>query len=103
MITIDYTGIGTPWSDFNYDLFVELVKDYIRIGRTVTLKVSTTPPIDGVRLAVAKGEISPDNVQFMFKDQIIRVNRYGRVYNCPEGFLDCRDKIIEQLLDVTNA
>ncbi len=102
MITIEYCEDGEAVSDFNVDRWfksvVNATKDPFESAYRPNDKVSTTPPIDRVRVAIANGELSCEDVNFIFNGKIIKSNEYGALSEWPDGFCDVGLKLIEKIL-----
>jgi len=85
MITIEYCEHGNPVSDFNYSDWIHDVK---KTTQDHTFRVSTQLPIDLVRLAIVRGELSHSDVTFLYCGHCFQANEYGAIQSRPTGFCD---------------
>jgi len=99
MITIEYCAEGEPVSDFEYRDWLEKIKNY----PDGHFQVSTTIPIQAVRLAVARGVLPHQGVCFLYESKIIRVNEYGAILDWPPGFADVDTYHAEEILRTAMA
>lgn len=97
MITIEYCEDGSPVSDFYCEYFVDEIKAAIDEMEDFNFQVSTTLPIDYIRLAIVKGEIDCTKVALKFNNEIIPINEYGAIVNYPKGMMKWCD-VGEQIL-----
>jgi len=95
MIVIEYCEEGLPVSDFNYKDWLNLVKN-TRVDHC--FKVSTSLPIQLIRLAIVKGEISRDDIIFKYFENTFQANQYGAIANWPLGFCDREIGICEEII-----
>lgn len=90
----------------------ELIARVCSCGAQVVFETHSDHVLNGIRIAVKKGCISPEQVRFHFfqratgpgSDFAVQVNspvidRDGRIDLWPEGFFDEWDKSLEQLLE----
>jgi len=95
MIVIEYCKDGIPVSDFNYSDWLLTVKntkaDHI-------FKVSTSLPIDLVRLAIVRNELNHNNIAFKYCDDVFQANEYGAIQNWPVGFCDREISVSRDIL-----
>jgi hypothetical protein len=54
--------------------------------------------IDALRVLVVTGKFPPDQILFMYKDQMMMVDENGRLDAWPDGFHDYTEKYLMQLL-----
>jgi len=99
MITIEYTETGEAISDFNYEHWLNNVKN--NLDSNNVFKVSTSVPVYAVRLAIAKGEIDHTKVKFKYKDRESSVNKYGVVNYWPAGFADVIDILTSKIIETS--
>ena len=95
MITIIYCAEGEAVSDFGVEEWWAKVQAY---GGNVLLRVSTTPPIDRVRVAVCEGDLLPEDVEIEYKGRIQHPDSDGRLAWWPKGFCDIAMRLLERLL-----
>lgn len=89
MITIEYCKYGVPVSDFNYNEWLNSVIESQNNSNNDTIyQVSTSLPIDIVRLAIVKGDLDNSNVRFLFNGQSFQANEYGAIKDWMKGFCD---------------
>lgn len=50
-----------------------------------------------IRLLVQQGTINHNNVEFIFEDRVISVNKNGRLNHWPKGFCDHIDNVLCEL------
>lgn len=102
MVTIKYEESGEAVSDFSIEEWLENIEIAVAdVGNTIwerNFSVSTSLPIFAVKRAVAQGRISKDAVQFMYQDEIIRINQYGAILKWPSGFADLEAIYCEDIL-----
>ena len=60
--------------------------------------VSSALLIDFFRLRLAQGVIKKDQIEFVFNDQVLNHNKYGRIEYWPKGFCDIPIEPMERLL-----
>ena len=65
---------------------------------TVNLVVNNELMIYAFRILVKRGVIPHNNIVFKFKEQVIRLDRNGRIECYPHGFSDTLDNILMELL-----
>jgi len=95
MITIEYCEEGIAVSDFNYQIWIDTVKN---MKADYCFKVSTSLPIDLIRLAILEDEILFSNVNFKYDGKILQPNEFGILEDWPVGFCDKEMVISGQLL-----
>ena len=84
-------GKSEEWVDTYLDIFLENKKDQrIVIGSALL--------IDFFRLRLAQGVIKTDQIEFVFNDQVLDHNKYGRIKHWPKGYCDIPIEPMEQLL-----
>lgn len=57
--------------------------------------------VNWVRVAILRGLISPEDVEFTFENNIMFPDKYGRLDWWPKGFCDYNDNIVTELLQQT--
>jgi hypothetical protein len=96
MLTIHYAP-GAGVSDFALEgLYQDLViasrkQDVVFVCATENLFLR-------VRVGIVRSEISHENVRFRWQGQEFAPDENGRLEHWPEGFLDLRDKLLEELV-----
>ena len=107
MITIEYCAEGEPVSDFNYTEWLHKIKNSIVYGSLydITFKVSTSLPINVIRLAIVKGELNYKDITFKYKDKEFQTNQYGVIEKWPNGFCEVNRSIATDLIKtrITNV
>ena len=98
MITIEYSKEGRAISDFEYEQEVNYIKkrikndvspvEYIADKTEEIIIISNSVLVHALRLAIVRGEIDPEQIQFKFKDKTFKANKYGVIMDWPEGFCD---------------
>ena len=107
MITVNYCKVGIPHSDFDLEKSVNAVIKWLNTQpEDITLPVSTSNIITALKLAVVEGKIAPEQIQFKFEDEILKVNRYGATGPWRNGFADVEavmsEKIITASIQIRN-
>lgn len=104
MITIEYAGYGKPVSDFDYE---KVLKDIIWLclehSSPTPYCFSSSIIFTAIRLAIAKGEIPHDKIQFKYQDKVFSVNKYGAIMDWPTGFCDIGSRMCEEILKLAMA
>lgn len=93
MLTITYSKEGKPNSDGKSR---ELAKEIVKKGQDY--ETSTESLIDAFRVMLYQMELSPEDIQYKYKGEIIPVDADGRFSHYPEGFCDQRDEFLDKLL-----
>ena len=62
------------------------------------VNVSTGLVIDAIRVMLATGEITVDEVEFQFEGKVLEHDQNGRITNWPEGFNDTVTKLLIQIM-----
>lgn len=84
-------------SDGNAEKFV--LDKISKIVESAVLLTSQEMVIDWVRIAVSRGLIDHQEVEFLYKDYIMLVDRFGRLDWWPQGFCDYKDNILAELIE----
>ena len=74
------------------------IKDAIGAGDTCQLDTCQESVVDWVRVWITRKLINHKQVEFIFKDNIMFSDKYGKLDWWPKGFCDYRDKQLEYLL-----
>ncbi len=98
MISIEYCKGGEAVSDFEVEQWFPKILEYAQLPTWVNGAISTTPPLDRIRQAIAEGELDHNKVCFVFNGKEIKVNQYGAVQDWTNGFCDTGVKISEKIL-----
>jgi hypothetical protein len=100
MITIEYCEDGIAVSDFNYQVWIDTVKS---MKGDHCFRVSTSLPIDLVRIAILKDEILYSNVNFKYEGKLLQPNQYGSLSDWPFGFCGVEADMCGQILRLAAA
>jgi hypothetical protein len=100
MVIIHYCPEGEAVSDFAVEEWFEEVKRLRKRWGDDDLyrEVSTTLPVSRVRVAINEGDLSPEDVLFVFRGEELVPTANGRLHRWPEGFCDAEQKLLERLL-----
>jgi len=99
MIVVKYTEGAEAISDFAIEAWLKNAIECAKLPGLYLFPVSNEPPILAVRVAVAKGQLSTDEVTLRFKGEDLPMNKDGRLDRWPEGFCDTSDKLLMELLN----
>jgi len=89
MITLQYEPkIGIPFRDGDVDDYINAFKFLIEGGQELTMLFATDNILEAIRAAVVEKQIPFDSIQFIYGDEIIRINPDGGLSIWPEGFAD---------------
>lgn len=101
MLHIEFNEKACAIADFP-DSIEEAYNDTIQLHKMypeLTQYFSTENMISRFRLGVVRGEISHEDIDFIFNDEILKVNKYGTIPNgLPDGFCDCGAVISEEIM-----
>ncbi|GEM_PF-4281629 len=99
MVTIEYTKYGIATTDFQAEEMADAICEaYKDTEQDVTYRVGNEAVVQAMRLAVIEGLISSEDLQFKFKDRLLKINDLGEIENFPEGFCDISTNILFKLL-----
>ena len=98
MITIKYSEGGQAYSDFNLDAFIKMIKLDQVDNFSMKYEVSTSNIIYAVKLAVVRGDLDPEQIQFDWQGQIITVNKFGSLNDWPKYFADIDARMCEEII-----
>jgi hypothetical protein len=95
MLTIEYDSLnGIPVADGMAEM---LVLDMFKRGFT-HYKTGSENLILATRALIADGKLPHTEIQFLFKGEIIKPDKYGRSLEWPVGFCDCINDWLSRLL-----
>ena len=83
-IVVEYCAEGDPVSDF---AVADWSYNFLR-GSQTHYRVSTSLPIDAVRLMIVQGKLDAEDVTFSYSGLVFQANRYGAIPDWPIGFAD---------------
>ena len=98
MIEIEYCSTGTPVNDFNLDVEYRYILSCIEDGRFDILYYSTENIFTRVRYGVVSGEINPESVCFVYENERLTLNEYGKLSRWPENFCNVCINLSEKIL-----
>lgn len=99
MVTIEYCQKGSAISDFALEEFFDRVVADIKAKREVYWPVPSEIAIRRLRVGIAEGVISPNDITFRFEGKTVEVDRWGRVFNWPKGFCEATQDYLDRLLE----
>jgi hypothetical protein len=104
-LIIDYNKEGVCLPDEIIESFIEefLYDENFKEDTSDTechLLVANELIITAFRVKVLSGEIPHTQIVFKFEDQIIKINKDGRLAHWPKGFCDHNDNYLDQLLNL---
>ena len=101
-IIVEYdANSGYTFPDGQAEKWVDNMIQIARDGRKeVKFQVSSALLVDYFRVKLARGELSMNEVEFVYEGQTLVHNEYGRFENWPKGFCDRTDKVLEELLTI---
>ena len=73
------------------------VNNFNILGRDIYVCVGSALIIDYFRLAVKKGKISCNDIVFLFNDEVLPINKDGRLPRWPIGFCDHLMDVLSEL------
>lgn len=89
MLEIEYCEDGEAVSDFKAIEYVKDLYDFATKNNiTVSAHVSSEIVIQAARVLIAEGRILHNQVVFIFKEEKITADKYGRMQRWPKGFCD---------------
>jgi len=103
MLKIVYCEQGNPYSDFNLLENAQFIIDQYKKkieqnNRDIIIKVSTCNIIQALRVLVSRGELSIDEICFVFNEHEITMNKYFELTNWPKGFMDWEQKFLREII-----
>jgi len=97
MLHIHYAP-GPAVSDFELEKTYQELKPLIVCDEQHIATYSNELIFLRVRVAVARGEISSNNVLFFYNGQEFEIDSDGRIGYWPDGFLDTTEKLLLELI-----
>jgi hypothetical protein len=101
MVYVEYTIDGEAINDFQAKGWIAHITNVVQSAKgknDVTYKVSTSLPLNLVRLEIAKGTIDCNDIYFLFNGEQVVINQYGCISNWPKGFADIDCDVAEQTI-----
>jgi len=103
MLKIIYCEQGNSYSDFNLLRQAQLIiEEYQRKikqnNRNIIIKVSTSNIIQALRVLVSRGELSIDEICFVFGEHEIFINENSELTKRPIGFMDWEQKCLKEII-----
>ena len=105
MLYIEYCATGHPVNDFELDNEVSWVMSHVcDEQKKITdeadefLYYSTENIFNRIRLEIVSGNISENDIIFVYEDVQFPVNRFGAIMNWPNGFCDVNIRMSESIL-----
>ena len=100
MIRVEYCENGFAVPDFGveskYQILLKLQKrnpEYLWAD-----EFSTAPIFNRIRVGIVEGDLTKEDVEFVFEGKILSMNDYARIDGWPNGFLDLGISFCERLL-----
>lgn len=75
-----------------------VINSFFEDGVNRVIKIGSELLIHYFRLALYRGEIGVDNIEFHFNGQILEHDKDGRLHPWPKGFCDYTENILSELL-----
>ena len=101
MLKVEYSKDGIVLSDHEaYNFVRNTIRNYSNTGPDVHVVVANELTITAFRVAVKRKEIPHDQIQFMFENYGMNVDKGGRIDHWPRGFCDFNDNFLSTLLDM---
>ena len=72
-------------------------RDAVKAGLT-EIRVGTATMLNALRLEVKRGNLDPQNVAILFRDQQLHIDKYGELDHWPIGFGDKWDQQLGELI-----
>jgi len=103
MLRIIYCEQGNPYSDFNLlDKAQFIIDEYKECteqnNRNIIVKVSTSNIIQALRVLVSRGELSIDEICFVFGEYEIFINENYELTKRPIGFMDWNQIFLREII-----
>lgn len=98
MLTIVYDPIeGIVYPDGKTQDMVKVALRWIKL-QDQTLTIGSELFIQYVRVAIVAGDIDCTDVQIKYKDQVLPLNKDGRIERWPAGFCDYYEDCLSNLM-----
>lgn len=98
MLYLEYCPDGLPVNDFGLEAEFSFLRTVNHNNRGDIIKYSTGNIFNRVREGIVDGEISHENVVFLYQGQEIIPNEYGAIVHWPNGFCDIDIRMSEHLV-----
>ena len=97
---IEYCAQGKPVNDFGLDAEFDFLlrSQNQHFGSEFIFQYSTENIFNRVRVGIVSGEISQEDVVFIFQGKEFSPNEYGAITNWPNGFCTLNGDMAEQIL-----
>jgi hypothetical protein len=107
-VTLEYSSSGVAVSDFEIESVYDVIRGHIRHHTSAWMIFSTSLIFDRVRAAIAEGEISHEDIQFLCPAPAesndayteVAVNQYGAIIDWPREF--CHTGFSNRILTAAN-
>lgn len=99
MITVEYTSLGLPVSDFMCETFFQDILDTIKTDKNKYFSVSSGIAIERIRVGIAEGDINHKDVTFMFKEKKFQTDEHGRIEQWPKDFCEVFSEYLDRMLN----
>lgn len=80
------------------ELVNSTIENFFSAGRNMEIRVATNLLINYFRLALCRGRIGVNNIEFKFMDQLLAHNEDGQFSHWPEGFCDYDENVLMEIL-----
>ena len=111
---VEYCESGQSVNDFHLENELSYIKGFVcdeqkRHSNNADEHIyySTENIFNRVRLAIVNGEIDPNDIRFVFEENVFSVNKYGAIPNWPKGFceanIDMAEKIMRKALKIRKS
>lgn len=77
---------------------VEREYNQLAVAARATVCYSTDNIITRIRVGIAEGDLSPEDVTFLFEDHEMHTNKYGALEDQPRGFCDTTLDLLSRLV-----
>jgi hypothetical protein len=98
MITINYCREGTAIPDFDAE---EWLKNWLSLNDDMVYNVSTENIVSWVRVYLAEGKLSTQDVKLQFNDNDIVINYFAVIAEWPSGFCDYSEETAFRIIRAT--
>jgi len=99
MLTIVYSEMGNPYSDFNLLENAQLILDtYQKSDNNLIIMTSTENIILALRVLVSRGKLQYNELCIIFNEHEIYLNSYFELSEWPVGFVDWEQKFLRELI-----
>ena len=99
MLTIEFNQLGESMPDHMVEDYVLYTMEKYNSGRITKISVSQELVVDAFKMLVAEGEIDCNEIQFLYRGEIITVNKYGTIANYPGKFCSTMLDFVTRNLD----